>query len=65
MEQMSALGVQKESPSTRRAWIEMLRIDERGLWGRSPSTRRAWIEIGRLFFYSRTGGSRPPPGGRG
>ena len=33
------------SPSTRRAWIEMLRVDERGLWGRSPSTRRAWIEI--------------------
>ena len=34
------------SPSTRRAWIEILRkLLLHLLFGVSPSTRRAWIEI--------------------
>ena len=33
------------SPSTRRAWIEILRAAKRKLRKPSPSTRRAWIEI--------------------
>ena len=35
------------SPSTRRAWIEMLRAWEMKATTLSPSTRRAWIEIER------------------
>ena len=34
-----------ESPSTRRAWIEMAHNMVRDQVGESPSTRRAWIEI--------------------
>ena len=35
-----------ESPSTRRAWIEMRMLSASGVTtGTSPSTRRAWIEI--------------------
>ena len=33
------------SPSTRRAWIEMLKPASHALISSSPSTRRAWIEI--------------------
>ena len=36
----------QESPSTRRAWIEMIPDgDIIGGYGESPSTRRAWIEM--------------------
>ena len=35
------------SPSTRRAWIEILYNDKSKSWLRSPSTRRAWIEMPR------------------
>ena len=36
----------KRSPSTRRAWIEMLEIQLDAVVVRvSPSTRRAWIEM--------------------
>ena len=34
------------SPSTRRAWIEMLMVESTPSLYQSPSTRRAWIEIG-------------------
>ncbi len=33
------------SPSSRRAWIEMLTWDSAAYVARSPSSRRAWIEI--------------------
>ena len=33
------------SPSSRRAWIEMVALCARGFVMRSPSSRRAWIEI--------------------
>ena len=33
------------SPSTRRAWIEMILSKICGFYLESPSTRRAWIEI--------------------
>ena len=33
------------SPSSRRAWIEILRCTAPVLRRRSPSSRRAWIEI--------------------
>ena len=36
------------SPSTRRAWIEILRVTARRKLRKSPSPRRAWIEI---FFW--------------
>ena len=54
------------SPSTRRAWIEILsKIGTYTPRNKSPSTRRAWIEIviksERHHPYRR----RPPPGGRG
>ena len=35
-----------ESPSTRRAWIEITIIKSKLELLKSPSTRRAWIEIG-------------------
>ena len=35
----------KESPSSRRAWIEIENQRNRRRLGRSPSSRRAWIEI--------------------
>ena len=42
------------SPSTRRAWIEILRRREHiGNLLRSPSTRRAWIEIPVLQVFVR------------
>ncbi len=33
------------SPSTRRAWIEIVDFNKLKASGMSPSTRRAWIEI--------------------
>ncbi len=42
------------SPSSRRAWIEILRIeDEKTGEKRSPSSRRAWIEITQLQAHLR------------
>ena len=35
------------SPSSRRAWIEIINFGYRGSVIPSPSSRRAWIEIGR------------------
>ena len=35
-----------ESPSTRKAWIEIIRLNRQPLEAlQSPSTRKAWIEI--------------------
>ena len=34
------------SPSSRRAWIEIVRYTRRNAAALSPSSRRAWIEIG-------------------
>ena len=39
----------KQSPSTRRAWIEMIMPKYNMLYAQSPSTRRAWIEIPRCL----------------
>ena len=36
---------QSESPSSRRAWIEIHKAAEWQKPGESPSSRRAWIEI--------------------
>ena len=33
------------SPSSRRAWIEILKREADALSNESPSSRRAWIEI--------------------
>ena len=35
-----------ESPSSRRAWIEICKGDKNVIFSKSPSSRRAWIEIG-------------------
>ena len=38
-------AAKKMSPSTRRAWIEIVEQDYDTEKNPSPSTRRAWIEI--------------------
>ena len=53
------------SPSSRRAWIEIVPVGAFVVDDRSPSSRRAWIEMfmetkAQPFFRS-----RPPRGGRG
>ena len=53
------------SPSSRRAWIEMILVSSRRLWMRSPSSRRAWIEILRVQLPDGPVLRRPPRGGRG
>ena len=35
----------RKSPSSRRAWIEILSASTMSKSGESPSSRRAWIEI--------------------
>ena len=53
------------SPSSRRAWIEIIAVVKAQHGHRSPSSRRAWIEI-QCFQSNRFGTkSRPPRGGRG
>ena len=55
-----------ESPSSRRAWIEI--ISSVGLMNErlaSPSSRRAWIEIAYRQSIQNVQNSRPPHGGRG
>ena len=42
-----AVGVVRLSPSSRRAWIEILRAIPESNRAVSPSSRRAWIEIER------------------
>ena len=56
----------KESPSSRRAWIEIPARSAPGS-GRppSPSSRRAWIEIASTSRRFRSWPRRPPHGGRG
>ena len=54
-----------ESPSTRRAWIEIINTNIFTNAKRSPSTRRAWIEIETPWEECDENDSRPPPGGRG
>ena len=34
-----------KSPSSRRAWVEIIVYDGEELLGGSPSSRRAWVEI--------------------
>ena len=57
---------EKESPSSRRAWIEIawtVTKDDKSYM--SPSSRRAWIEIGRDLSVIVGCLGRPPRGGRG
>ena len=53
------------SPSSRRAWIEILRIHYFVSGKPSPSSRRAWIEIDLKADVSASAPRRPPRGGRG
>ena len=53
------------SPSTRRAWIEIIMAKATAYQLQSPSTRRAWIEIPCMNEESSGVLRRPPPGGRG
>ena len=53
------------SPSSRRAWIEMVSPVTSNLLTTSPSSRRAWIEINSLFDAVHYLSRRPPRGGRG
>ena len=56
-----------KSPSSRRAWIEILCLPaeapQRTIM--SPSSRRAWIEISLTLWTRTAWNSRPPRGGRG
>jgi len=53
------------SPSSRRAWIEIVHGVRAQPVPTSPSSRRAWIEIVTLAALAREQPSRPPRGGRG
>ena len=53
------------SPSSRRAWIEMLLPTCEDATTTSPSSRRAWIEIKKVNFCIDKEKCRPPRGGRG
>ena len=63
--QSTADTMTEESPPSRGAWIEILRIKRLHLNAKSPPSRGAWIEIflSVLFLLSRP--RRPPRGGRG
>ena len=50
-----------KSPSSRRAWIEMVRLSPIATQIMSPSSRRAWIEIFLLFYVAFF---RPSPSSR-
>ena len=54
-----------ESPSSRRAWIEMDPSSLPSALPWSPSSRRAWIEIEVRNRSCASGAGRPPRGGRG
>ena len=49
-----AASRKQASPSSRRAWIEILRAGQRAPPATSPSSRRAWIEILMLLMASAT-----------
>ena len=49
-----------ESPSPRRAWIEMIRSTGKTMRQRSPSPRRAWIEM-ELFNAKKWNSLSPSP----
>ena len=53
------------SPSSRRAWIEILPICVDVEENKSPSSRRAWIEIAFSGTDAADWVGRPPRGGRG
>ena len=53
------------SPSSRRAWIEIIAGLEGRFFVSSPSSRRAWIEILDQLLGEDRAGRRPPRGGRG
>ena len=53
------------SPSSRRAWIEILWLLLGLFVALSPSSRRAWIEISDSWAKTIRGRGRPPRGGRG
>ena len=44
----SAARLDKQSPSVRRAWIEIGDLHDPNVFLASPSVRRAWIEIRSL-----------------
>ena len=53
------------SPSSRRAWIEIVEVYSVSPVTPSPSSRRAWIEIIVRILTVNPGLGRPPHGGRG
>ena len=54
------------SPSSRRAWIEIMAEVEKAMNVElSPSSRRAWIEIVHTVVFFVSHSRRPPRGGRG
>ncbi len=58
-------GVGRMSPSSRRAWVEIVRAVRLPWSDVSPSSRRAWVEmLWALTLRTRTS-CRPPRGGRG
>ena len=59
------LPVTKGSPSSRRAWIEMVLVLSPARSRASPSSRRAWIEIVMSSYSRAKRKGRPPRGGRG
>ena len=56
---------QSQSPSPRRAWIEIAAVNSGNQSAASPSPRRAWIEISASHLPPYTPQRRPPHGGRG
>ena len=59
------MEIDKRSPSSRRAWIEICWLSANSYAERSPSSRRAWIEIASTSIPVISLKSRPPRGGRG
>ena len=47
MQQLFAMQMQQQSPSSQRAWIEIGKRSRNCSRKRSPSSQRAWIEISR------------------
>ena len=54
-----------QSPSSRRAWIEMKMPHQEVREVKSPSSRRAWIEMPLRHIHVAHVLGRPPRGGRG
>ena len=54
-----------KSPSSRRAWVEMVIFARPSVRVGSPSSRRAWVEIPLMKGEKHNENRRPPRGGRG